>query len=421
LTADDPGGGGIIAPVAATAQPAPRIRRDPDGGLIAGVCAGIAGRVGIDPIIVRLAFVAATLFSGAGLIAYVLAWVFVPAGEGDAVATRFRARRGNLEIVAGVALLVLSAALLLRAVGWWVSDAVVWPAVVAAIGGALIWRHFVGPSGEITEEPRPDAGRAAGSAGGGRSLSRVGVGVALVLGAALMFLWANGALDAADDVVLAVVVVVVALGLILAPLWWRLGRNLADERAERIRSQERAELGAHLHDSVLQTLALMQRRADDPREVAALARRQERELRAWLLDRPPARAGESLAGALEAAAAEVEESHGSTVEVVTVGDCPLDPGAGAVLGAAREAMLNAAKFAGAAGPIDVFAEMTPERVEVYVRDRGPGFDPAYLPPDRHGVRESIVGRMERNGGRAAIRSGGEGGTEVELTLERGAP
>ena len=409
---------------AAPAEDMRRIRRDPEAGMIAGVCAGIAGRAGIDPIIIRLAFVAAALFSGAGLIAYALAWIFIPARQGGTVAARLRPARGNIEAVLGIGLLVLSAALLLRAVGWWVSDAVVWPAIAAAIGGALVWRQFVGPAGAAApaEAPRGpvQAETRVEPLPGARRLSVAGVGVALVLGAALVFLWANGALDAAGDAVLATVVVVVALGLILAPVWWRLGRNLAAERAERIRSQERAELGAHLHDSVLQTLALMQRRADDPREVAALARRQERELRAWLLDRPPARAGESLAGALEAAAAKVEESHGGGIEVVTVGDCALDDRAEAVLAAAREAILNAAKFAGDAGPIDVFAEVTPQRIEVFVRDRGPGFDPGSLPDDRQGVRESIVGRMERHGGRTEIRTGADGGTEVELSLERGA-
>jgi signal transduction histidine kinase len=408
---------------AAPAEDVGRIWRDPDAGMIAGVSAGIAGRAGIDPIIIRLAFVAAALFSGAGLIAYALAWIFIPARQGGTVAARLRPARGNIEAVLGLGLLVLSAALLLRAVGWWVSDAVVWPAIAAAIGGALIWRQFVGPAGAAPAEAAPRPVRAEPRVEplpSARRLSVAGVGVTLVLGAALVFLWANGALDAAGDAVLATVVVVVALGLILAPVWWRLGRNLAAERAERIRSQERAELGAHLHDSVLQTLALMQRRADDPREVAALARRQERELRAWLLDRPPTRAGESLAGALEAAAAQVEESHGGGIEVVTVGDCALDDRAEAVLAAAREAILNAAKFAGDAGPIDVFAEVTPRRIEVFVRDRGPGFDPGSLPDDRHGVRESIIGRMERHGGRTEIRTGADGGTEVELTLERGA-
>lgn len=407
---------------AAAPSPIRRIRRDPDGGLVAGVCAGIAGRAGIDPIIVRLAFVAAALFSGAGLIAYALAWVLLPVGDGGTVASRFRASRGGPEIAGGVGLLMLSAALLLRALDWWVSDAIVWPAVAAAIGAALIWRQFIGPSADVAAPAAPqvsDIDRPAVPFLGGRGLSMLGVGVALVLGAALMFLWANGALDAAGDAVLAAVVVVLALGLILAPLWWRLGRSLATERAERIRSQERAELGAHLHDSVLQTLALMQRRAGDPREVAGLARRQERELRVWLLDRPSSRPDESLGAALESAAAEIEVSHGGTIEVVTVGDCPLDSGAEAVLGAAREAMLNAAKFAGEAGPIDAFAEMGPGRIEVFVRDRGAGFDPERLPEDRQGVRESIVGRMERHGGRAAVRPGAGGGTEVELTLERG--
>jgi signal transduction histidine kinase len=416
--------GAMAVPVsAAPTEDVRRIRRDPEAGMIAGVCAGIAARAGIDPIIIRLAFVAAALFSGAGLIAYALAWIFIPARQGGTVAARLRPARGNIEAVLGIGLLVLSAALLLRAVGWWVSDAVVWPAIAAAIGGALIWRQFVGPAGATLAEaaPRPvQAEPRVEPLPGARRLSVAGVGVTLVLGAALVFLWANGALDAAGDAVLATVVVVVALGLILAPVWWRLGRNLAAERAERIRSQERAELGAHLHDSVLQTLALMQRRADDPREVAALARRQERELRAWLLDRPPSRAGESLAGALEDVAAKVEESHGGGIEVVTVGDCALDDRAEAVLAAAREAILNAAKFAGDAGPIDVFAEVTPRRIEVFVRDRGPGFDPGSLPDDRHGVRESIVGRMERHGGRTEIRTGADGGTEVELSLERGA-
>src|SRR5215212_2183099 len=275
---------------AAPAEDMRRIRRDPEAGMIGGVCAGIAGRAGIDPIIIRLAFVAAALFSGAGLVAYALAWIFIPARQGGTVAARLRPARGNIEAVLGIGLLVLSAALLLRAAGWWVSDAVVWPAIAAAIGGALVWRQFVGPAGAAApaEAPRGpvQAETRVEPLPGARRLSVAGVGVTLVLGAALVFLWANGALDAAGDAVLATVVVVVALGLILAPVWWRLGRNLAAERAERIRSQERAELGAHLHDSVLQTLALMQRRADDPREVAALARRQERELRAWLLDPP---------------------------------------------------------------------------------------------------------------------------------------
>lgn len=217
---------------------------------------------------------------------------------------------------------------------------------------------------------------------------------------------------------LAVVAVITVLTLILAPLWVRLARGLAEERGERIRSQERAELAAHLHDSVLQTLALMQRRADDPKVVAGLARRQERELRAWLNGRPAtAGDGASFAAALQSAAAEVEEAHGVEIDVVTVGDCVVDQDAEAVLGAAREALVNAAKFAGGE-PVSVYAEAGAQRIEVYVRDRGPGFDAGAVPEDRRGLRESIHGRMRRHGGDAVVHTGAGAGTEVELTLER---
>jgi signal transduction histidine kinase len=217
--------------------------------------------------------------------------------------------------------------------------------------------------------------------------------------------------------VLVLLAIVVALALILTPLWFRLAKSLAEEREARIRSQERAELGAHLHDSVLQTLALVQRRADDPRAVAALARRQERELRTWLSGTRESAAWESLAGALTAAAAEVEDAHGVAVEVVAVGDARLDGGGEAIVAAAREALVNAAKFAGER-PIAVYAEADEARVQVFVRDRGPGFDPEAVPADRQGLRESIVGRTERAGGRAFVRSTPGEGTEVELLLER---
>ena len=178
-------------------------------------------------------------------------------------------------------------------------------------------------------------------------------------------------------------------------------------------------MAAHIHDSVLQTLTLVQKRADDPRAVAQLARAQERELRGWLFtgDRAPASA--SLAAALEEAAAEVEDAHRVPIEVVAVGDAPVGDAANALVAAAREAMVNAAKFAPDAGDVAVYAELGPARSQVFVRDRGDGFDPDAVPEDRRGVRESIIGRMERSGGTARIRSS-EAGTEVELTIEPGA-
>jgi signal transduction histidine kinase len=242
--------------------------------------------------------------------------------------------------------------------------------------------------------------------------------VALVIAAGFAFLQATGSLSAARDVLLATIAVAVVVGVIFAPWVVRLVRSLTAERAERIRSQERAEMAAHLHDSVLQTLALVQKRADDPRAVATLARRQERELRAWLNRRARDERGEQrFERALDDAAEEIEHAHGVAVEVVAVGDAPLDDAGLAVIAAAREAMQNAAKFGGGA-PVAVYAEAGDSGIQVFVRDRGPGFDPESIPDDRRGVRESIVGRMRRHGGRAEIRSAPGAGTEVELVLER---
>jgi signal transduction histidine kinase len=399
------------------------MRRDRSAGWLGGVCAGIARRYGVDAALVRVAFVIATAAGGLGIFLYGLAWLVMPAGESQR-RRRLPTGRGAIEVAAGTGLLLMSVLLGFRELGIWFSDAVVWPIVLIASGAALIWRGSA-TAAPAPEEPvtaplvRGEAEDRAAAAPQVRraavAMSRTGVGIALVIAAGFVFLQASGALSAARDVILAVIAVVVVLGVIFAPWIVRLVRSLTEERTQRIRSQERAEMAAHLHDSVLQTLALVQRRSTDPQEVAALARRQERELRAWLAERPAPGKGASLAPALEAAAAEVEERHGVPVEVVVVGERELDANLEALVAAAREAMTNAAKF-GAGSPVDVYAESNSDKVHVYVRDRGPGFDPADLPPDRHGVRESIVGRMERHGGRARIASDPVTGTEVELEL-----
>jgi signal transduction histidine kinase len=162
----------------------------------------------------------------------------------------------------------------------------------------------------------------------------------------------------------------------------------------------------------------MQKRAGDPREVAALARKQERELRDWLAGGDHHASEGNFATALRSAAEKVEDDHRVAVEVVVVGDAPLDERAEAALGAAREALLNAAKHASEPGPIRVYAEIEPDKIEVFVRDHGPGFDVGSVPADRRGVRESIIGRMERAGGRAEVRSAPDGGTEVGITIAR---
>ncbi len=432
--------GVATTPHAGRAAPLRDLRRDRENGKVAGVCAGLGKRLQVDPLLIRFAFVATTLASGVGLVAYVLAWILMPAeaapGDTAVAAIEAHGRRGTVEVALGAGLLLLAVLLALRELGLPFSDVLVWPLALVAAGGALIWHRSTGsgpapvaserpPSAALTA-PRDAAAPADGAPAPATEsrpavISRIGIGVTLVIAAAIVFLQFTGALAAATDVALAALVVAIAFGVIFAPWFVRLATSLTAERAERIRSQERAEVAAHLHDSVLQTLALVQKRAGDPREVAALARRQERELRTWLSGTPARADGERwLAAELEAAAQEVEEAHGVPIDVVAVGDARLDRDGEALVAAAREAMLNAAKFAGDTAPVAVYAEAAGERLQVFVRDRGPGFDPSAVPADRRGVRESIVGRMERHGGRAAIHASPGGGTEVELVLDRGA-
>jgi signal transduction histidine kinase/phage shock protein PspC (stress-responsive transcriptional regulator) len=413
------------------------LRRDSRRAVLGGVCAGFARWLGIDPIITRVGMVVVTIgSSGAAAVGYLIAWALMPSDAGEPARRRDRrGRKGGWRIAGGVALLVISALLVFRQLNIWWSDAVVWPVALAAFGVALLWTLTRQQAEEEEEsEAEVDAGvrdsdtrpmpaelrRGAPDETGGwwraKRASAIGFGVALVLGAALLFLWAVGALNAVSDVALAALVVAIALGLISAPFWWGMGRRLGAERMARARSQERAEVAAHLHDSVLQTLALMQKRAGEPDEVAQLARRQERELRSWLAGEQP-RPSERLADALRAAAEEVEETHGAPVDAIVVGDAPLDERSEALVAAAREALTNAAKFASDAGPVHLYAEIENGSARVFIDDRGPGFDPDAVSGDRRGVRESIIGRMKRHGGKVEIRSAPGEGTEVELSIE----
>jgi len=425
------------------ASPAPRsqppdrrerpLRRDPAAGIVGGVLAGIAAQLGWDVRLVRVLFLVGVVVTGGLLLAaYAVGWLLIPAAQsgGRAAPAPVSGRRRGWQLGLGVGLLTTSGLLVFRELGLWWSDAVVWPLVLAVAGATLLWAQSrradataaagpVAPRAERAPSDQSAPAAALTPASRLRDLYRGGFGVALVVGAALLFLSQVDALGAARDAAFTAIVAIFALALILAPFIWRLGRSLAAERAERVRSQERAEMAAHLHDSVLQTLTLMQMRADDPREVAALARRQQRELRAWLA--AGGEAGEDrFAAALRAAAEEVEDAYRITVDVVAVGDADLDEPAAALVAATREALTNAAKFAAEAGPVSVYAEVGPEQIEAFVRDRGPGFDPDRLPEDRRGVRESIVGRMQRHGGTATIVSVPGSGTEVVLSIARDA-
>jgi signal transduction histidine kinase len=321
----------------------------------------------------------------------------------------------------GTAVLVLGAFLLLEANGTLELDAGLSlgglaACVVVALTASAIGRRRSRRRAETEEEDLASAalGREASR------ISKVGFGLGVIIAVGLLFLWANGALEAAGRIALAALVVTIALILISAPFWLAMVRRLGSERVARARSEERAEVAAHLHDSVLQTLALIQKRSDDPEQVARLSRRQERELREWLADDRPSRPDERLADALRAAAAEVEDSHGSPIEAIVIGDAPLDERSVALVAAAREALTNAVKFASEGGPVRLYAEIEERAARVFIDDRGPGFDPNAIPPDRRGVRESIIGRMERYGGRVEIRSESGEGTEVEPTLRGGS-
>ena len=356
-----------------SAMALPRFALDPDRRAVAGVCAGIARALDVDVTLVRLVFAVLGLAGGAGILVYLALWAYA------------RARRVWLTVL----LAFVAGALVLGAVGF-TGTGILGVALVAA-GLWLALRR----GGSL----RPDAPVSYWGLG----LAAVGVAIAVPGGTPTLL--APGAVGA-------------ALLLLVGPWLWRLALDRDAERSARVRSEERAEVATRVHDSVLQTLALIQRHAGEPQRVSALARRQERELRGWLYGDLPLGSGTaSLEAALSTAAADVEELHGVRVELAGAGDCPVDDRVEALVLAAREAMTNAAKFAGVE-EIDVYAEVTEDDVAVFIRDRGSGFDRAAVPADRRGLVESIERRLERAGGRATIASAPGEGTEIELRLPR---
>jgi signal transduction histidine kinase len=385
--------------------PVRRLYRSSDGRVLAGVAKGLADHLGVDVLWVRIAFVVLTAASGAGVVAYGLFWVFAPQSPYEAAG---QPRERDLTMLLALGSLALGLVLLLTALGVGLNPGLTVPLVTVCLGVAILWRQ--------ADDDARQRWRQATSTHQVPGMVRAGIGLVLVLigAAAILAGPANG--GGVTGGLVAALVVAIGLALVSGPWWLQMARDLTAERSARIREQERAEVAAHVHDSVLHTLTLIQRHVDDPREVARLARSQERELRGWLYRPPPGSAGSALlAATLEAAAAEVEDAHGVAIEVVVVGDCPLDERLVAVRDAAREAMVNAAKYAKGA-PISLYAEVEPQQVTVFVRDRGPGFDPDAVPEDRLGLRQSVVGRMARHGGRAVVTSAVGEGTEVQLEM-----
>jgi signal transduction histidine kinase len=391
-----------------------RSRRD---RILSGTAGGLAEALGIDPLLVRLSLAVLTAAGGIGIVLYLALWA-LSAEPGTALPAPTAQQRPRNRQIAAVACIVAGCMLILRALGLWFGDAVAWPVALAAAGSALIWarsdegdrRRWARFSEHLPWNP-------AISVFGSRiSPFRIAAGAVLVAAGMAIFLVANRALASARTALLAILVTAVGLGLILGPWILRLTRDAGEERRQRIRSEERAEIAAHLHDSVLHTLALIQR-SDDPADVAALARRQERELRAWLDHRPTASEEQDLRGAVDALATRVEELHHVTVDTVVVGDAPVTEHVGALLLACQEAAINAARHSGAPR-VSVYVEADADGITAYVRDEGAGFDVKAVPADRRGIAQSVIGRMRRHGGSATITSQPGQGTEVQLQLPR---
>jgi signal transduction histidine kinase/phage shock protein PspC (stress-responsive transcriptional regulator) len=385
--------------------------RSQNDRVLAGVAAGIAERLGIDAIVIRLAFIVLAFAGGFGVIAYLLSWLIA----GEPIDEQPCARSTGLRQVVAVALVVAGLLVILRAARVWFGDPIAWAVGLGAFGSAIIWtRSDVGRArfARLTSRlPRTPAEMVTG-----RSKWRFVIGALMVVVGMGIFLAANTSFRAVGSVTFAVFVTAIGVGLAVGPWIFDLVRQLGDERRERIRSEERAEVAAHLHDSVLQTLAMIQR-APSPEEMTTLARAQERELRAWLYGRAPAGDGKLLREALDGMAARIERGHRVAIDVVVVGDVVVDERVRALIDAAGEAATNAAKHSGAKS-VSIYAEVSDGAVNVYVRDEGEGFDVDERAADGRGIAESIIGRMARNGGTATLSSSPSEGTEVHLILPR---
>ncbi|MGV1009354.1 MAG: PspC domain-containing protein [Dermatophilaceae bacterium] len=393
-------------------SPTPRtLYRSNDDRYVAGVCGGIAAHLGVSASLVRLAFVVlSVLMGGLGVVVYLFLWALTPAStEAPPDAVVEAPRRPRLGMP-----------------GWF---------VIAGAALVLAGLSFGTPLGTVTTNLRLLLPLAAVGAGAfiawyqiderqGRHWSsrtvweRIAVvlqpilGVLIAAGGVIVLVSAGQGLQGVWNGALAALAVLVGAGVIAAPFVLRMYRGLQREQAERVRATERADIAAHLHDSVLQTLALIQRRSDDPQTVQRLARSQERELRSWLYaGQEPA--ADRLAGAVTAEVNEVEDEQGVPVELVVTGDRPMTAEGEALVRATREALLNAVRHG--RPPVTVYVEVGALGAEVFVRDHGDGFDLRDIAEDRLGVRESILGRMARAGGTARIRRL-EQGTEIALSL-----
>ncbi|SNS56330.1 phage shock protein C (PspC) family protein [Micrococcales bacterium KH10] len=415
---------------AAATERLPLVRPEAGAGrYVGGVCAGLAAHLGLPVQRVRLMAIAAALCGGAGVIAYLFLWITVPVGDAEKVmrqlADPHRVRtvappveasdevgkqpwyRGISvsDLVLGFLLVLVALAVANRsittALGQWLL-----PALVILTGALLTWS-------QLDERRR---GKILAETGGRTPWSTVRMvgGVVLVVVGVLVFVGRGTDTATAISAAVAAIAVLTGVAIVLAPWWLRLIKDLAQERAMRERADERAEIAAHLHDSVLQTLAMIQRSSTDSVTVSRLARTQERELRQWLYEDSPEH-GTSLAAEIRELAVDIDEQYGVPIDVVVVGDAVPDDVTGALVQATNEALKNAVRHG--RPPISLYLEASERRLDVSVRDRGDGFDLDSIAEDRFGVRESIIGRITRRGGTVDVRQIPDGGTEIRIRME----
>lgn len=368
-----------------------------DDRVIMGLAGGIADRLGIPDAYVRAAFIALSLAGGAGAILYLVGTAI--AVEGDEEPNDPPERRQVLALI----LIFLGLMVFFRGMRLWFGDSVVWSGTLLAFGGAAMWDRTT-----LFDSNDPS--------GFAPSRTRIVAGALLLLAGLASFSSSISTIESLGPAVTAAALTAAGFMIIFGPWVTSLVRDLNQERHDRIRSDERTDMAAHLHDSVLQTLALIQR-TDDPKRMITLARAQERDLRNWLYGTEDG----TLVGlrqSLEAMASSVEEKHNVPIEVVVVGDMPLNERNSALVAAAGEATTNAAKHSGTSR-VSVFAEVRDDAAEIFITDQGKGFDQNAIGEDRHGITDSIVGRMKRQGGETEITSEPGEGTEVRLTLPRG--
>jgi signal transduction histidine kinase len=401
----------------------PRSSRPLNAAWLGGVCAGLADHLRWSPLVLRVLFVGLAATGLVGVVLYLVLWLVMPRSTAEAQAPGIEAatRTGMRQVAAGLRPVDygVAGALGLLGIGllWivqtspWAVDPLLLTAGLLASGGlGLIW--WQADQASTREVRRAGLRRWLAPLVVHRStIAAIALGLVAIGTAIGLAVMQQQHLGEVGRLLLVLGLAVAGIGLAALPWVLRVRQALAQAREDKLLSDARADMAAHLHDSVLQTLALIQRQAQDPRAVVRLARRQERDLRQWLYGETTDES--SLTRALGAVAEDVEADHGIDVDLVTVGDCPLTGEVTAVVRAAREAMVNAARHAGVQR-VDVYAEVDDDQVSVYVRDRGVGFDPAGIDTDRMGVRGSIVERVKRAGGRAIIRSSPGEGTEVRL-------